>query len=44
MELPWDKGLTKQIKDIFMCIVLECEPIKIKEELNDGKGKQDLDK
>ena len=28
MILPWEQGIIKQIKDVFLCDVLECEPVK----------------
>lgn len=29
-ELPWDIGLVKQVVDILVCTVLECNPIENK--------------
>lgn len=35
--LPWDEGLVKQVVDILVCTVLECNPIENK---NKGGRKQ----
>lgn len=35
MDFPWNTGLVKQIKDIFVCEVLKCEPKK-----EDKNGKE----
>lgn len=32
MILPWDVGLVKQIKDVFLCDVLECEVVNDEKE------------
>lgn len=33
--LPWDEGLVKQVVDILVCTVLECNPIE-----NKNKGEE----
>lgn len=37
MKFPWDEGLVKQVKDIFVCDVLECKPVELEEEQNNGE-------
>lgn len=37
MDFPWNVGLVKQVKDIFVCEVLECEPLKEEEKDNGEK-------
>ena len=33
--LPWETGLVKQVVDILMCTVQECNPIERDEKEND---------
>lgn len=33
MDLPWETGIVKQIKDIFLCDILECNVIEDNEEI-----------
>lgn len=36
--LPWDTGLVKQVVDILVCTVLECNPIENKNEEEENNG------
>lgn len=36
-NLPWNVGLVKQIKDIFLCEVLECEVVNDEKEEDEAQ-------